>query len=211
MPTDPRQCDPEILRVLSPRNLVYAYAHGLFPMVQDGELMWFSPDPRGAIPLDERFHLPRRLARTVRGGRYVCTVNRRFDDVVRLCAQRPGAAPTWISPEIRLAYRRLHELGLAHSVEAWPRDALEQGHPVGGLYGVALGGAFFAESMFHTATDAGKVALAFLVNRLRERGFSLLDIQWTTPNLLQYGAYDLPRPLYLQRLAAALRQDCTFA
>jgi leucyl/phenylalanyl-tRNA---protein transferase len=198
-----------ILAQLGPENLIYAYSHGAFPMVEQGQLLWFSPDPRGLMPLDERFHVSRSLAATIRRGRYVCTVDRRFASIIELCARRPEG--TWISSEVNLAYRHLHDLGLAHSVEAWPRDQVEQGEPVGGLYGVALGGAFFAESMFHTATDAGKVAVAFLIERLREQGFVLCDIQWTTPNLTRFGAFDMPREEYLRLLVKALALDCTFA
>lgn len=202
--------DPEILRRLSPRNLVSAYAQGAFPMVEEGRLMWFSPDPRGLLPLDGRFHVARRLARTVRGGRIVCTVDRCFDEVVRCCAERPGGEATWISPEIRAAYGRLHALGVAHSVEAWPAEAIGQGSPAGGLYGVTLGAAFFAESMFHHVTDAGKVALVHLIERLGRRGFALCDVQWTTPLLLRFGAYDVPRDVYRTRLTEALARDCRF-
>ena len=202
--------DPDILGVLTPETLVAAYARGIFPMVQEGRLMWFSPRIRGLLPLDERFHVPRRLARRIRGGRFVCTIDRCFDEVVALCGDRAGGEPTWISPEMRLAYGRLHELGLAHSIEAWPHDSVGAGRPVGGLYGVVLGGAFFGESMFHTATDAGKMALVHTVEHLRRRGFVLFDIQWTTDNLLQYGAYELPRKEYLRLLRDAVRTECTF-
>lgn len=203
--------DREILAELSPRNLVLAYSHGAFPMVQEGELAWFCPDPRGLMPLDERFHVSRRLAWTIRAGRFVCTVDRRFPDIVQLCARWDDPEITWISPEIYTAYRKLHELGLAHSVEVWPADQVEQGLPVGGLYGVTIGGAFFAESMFHTATDAGKVGVAFLVERLRQQGFTICDIQWTTPNLRRFGAYDVPRGEYLAELTSALSLKRRFA
>jgi leucyl/phenylalanyl-tRNA--protein transferase len=194
--------DPAILRELSPENLVLAYAHGAFPMVEGGRLYWFSPDPRGVLPLDEGFHVPRRLARTLRQGRFVCTIDRCFETVLDACADRPEG--TWISPEIALAYRRLHEMGLAHSVEAWPAGAVGEGAPAGGLYGVALGGAWFGESMYHRVTDAGKAALVHSVRRLRRCGFVLYDLQWTTDNLRQYGAHDLPKADYLKRLAGAL-------
>ncbi len=194
--------DRAILRELSPENLVLAYAHGAFPMVEEGRLYWFSPDPRGVLPLDEGFHIPRRLGRTLRQGRFVCTIDRCFDGVVAACADRPEG--TWISPEIALAYRKLHELGLAHSFEAWPSDAVGEGAPAGGVYGVALGGAWFGESMFHRVTDAGKAALVHSVERLRRCRFVLYDLQWTTENLRRYGARDVPRREYLQRLAAAL-------
>lgn len=195
---------------LRPEVLLSAYADGLFPMVQDGELMWFRPPQRGIMPLDEQFHVSRSLARTIRGGQFVCTIDRRFDDVMRLCADRPDGGATWISPEILAAYSRLHELGFAHSFEAWPADHVGAGSPVGGLYGVALGGAFFGESMFHTATDAGKVALASCVHHLRRRGFTLFDVQWTTPNLEQFGAHKTPHHRYLAMLRKAIDAEVRF-
>ncbi len=200
----------EILKLLSPENLLAAYCQGLFPMIEDDRLYWFSPDPRGLLPLDERFHVSRSLERTLRRGKFVCTVNHAFDAVVVACADRGDDGGTWISPEIRAAYRRLHELGLAHSVEAWPADAVGQGAPVGGLYGLALAGAFFAESMFHTQTDAGKAAVVVLIERLRQRGYRFCDIQWTTDNLKRFGAYDLPRNDYLDLLTGALELECRF-
>ncbi len=204
------EVDEDILAELTPAKLLMAYAAGVFPMVDEGELMWFSPDPRGLMPLDGRFHISRSLARTLRSGRFCCTVNRCFDAVVLACADRDGE-PTWISPEIRVAYNRLHELGWAHSVEAWPAGEVGRGRPAGGVYGVAIGGAFFAESMYHTATDAGKVALVHLVRRLADRGFALCDVQWTTENLCEIGAYDMPRSEYLTRLAEAVHAECRFA
>ena len=208
METD--QPDPDIMASLRPEMLISAYAQGMFPMVQDGELMWFRPQQRGLMPLDERFHISRSLARTIARGRLVCTIDRSFDDVVRLCAERPDGSQTWISPEIRLAYARLHELGLAHSIEAWPAEKAGRGEPAGGLYGVALGGAFFGESMFHTVTDAGKVALVYCVEHLRRRGFALLDIQWITPNLRRFGAYEVPHRLYRAMLRKAINIQVRF-
>ena len=204
------QPDPDILAALAPENLLAAYARGIFPMVQDAELMWFSPRRRGLLPLDERFHVPRRLRRTIRTGRFLCTTDRCFADVMALCAARPGGEETWISPEMRIAYARLHELGLAHSFEVWPAESFADGRPVGGLYGVALGGAFFGESMFHTVTDAGKIALVRSVEHLRDRGFALYDVQWLTPNLACYGAYEEPRNRYLRRLREAIQKRCRF-
>ena len=201
----------DILAVLSPQVLVSAYAQGVFPMVQDGEVLWFSPDPRGLMPLDDRFHVPRRLARTIRNGRFECTVDACFPTVMDLCAENRGPDGEWISVEMKVAYTILHEAGLAHSVEAWPAGQVGLGRPVGGLYGVTLGGAFFAESMFHRARDAGKVAVAYLINRLRERGFLFCDVQWTTENLCRFGAYDLPRDEYLALLAQALDISRPFA
>lgn len=191
-----------ILAELAPHRLVWAYAHGLFPMVEGGRLMWFSPDPRGLLPLDERFHVSRRLAWTIRRGRFKCLIDKDFRGVISRCADRPEG--TWISPEVLAAYTELHELGLAHSVEAYPADRVGEGPPVGGVYGVAIGKAFFAESMFHTATDAGKVALVHLVEHLRSRGFTLCDIQWTTPNLCRLGAFEVPVGRYRRVLASAI-------
>ena len=189
--------------------LVSAYASGWFPMgVGSGEIRWFSPDPRGIIPLDT-FHVPRRLARVQRAGRFRIEIDTVFADVVRACAhaERSGEdAGTWIDDEIFESYCALHDAGFAHSVEVWERDAL-----AGGLYGVALGGAFFGESMFHRVTDASKIALVALVERLRARGFTLLDTQWTTEHLEQFGAVEIPRVRYLQMLSSALALDRRFA
>lgn len=164
---------------------------------QGGEIGWFSPDPRGIIPLDT-FSIPKRLARVIRQGRFDVRFDTAFEGVMRACAADREEG-TWISEEIIESYVALHARGLAHSVECW-RD----GKLVGGLYGVHLGSAFFGESMFHTETDASKVALAGLVGRLRERGFTLLDTQWITPHLEQFGAIEIPKQEYLARLAAAL-------
>jgi leucyl/phenylalanyl-tRNA--protein transferase len=187
--------------------LVSAYASGWFPMaVAGGEIRWFSPDPRGIIPLDT-FHVPRRLARVVRSGAFTIRIDRDFEAVIRSCAlaDRDDEGGTWIDREIYESYCALHEAGYAHSVEAW-----QDGVMAGGLYGVSLGGAFFGESMFHRVTDASKVALVALVERMRERGYALLDTQWTTEHLEQFGAIDIPRDDYLRRLDAALRLDCRF-
>jgi leucyl/phenylalanyl-tRNA--protein transferase len=184
--------------------LVAAYREGIFPMaLEDGEIGWFSPDPRGIIPVDE-FHVPRRLQRVVRSDEWTVRVDTRFEDVMCACAERP-AEGTWISDEIRESYVELHRQGMAHSVEVWREESL-----VGGLYGVHLGGAFFGESMFHRVRDASKVALVALVERLRSRGFVLLDTQWTTPHLEQFGAIEIPRREYLRRLKGALRVECEF-
>ena len=181
--------------------LVSAYSSGWFPMAVDhGEIRWYSPDPRGIIPLDT-FHLPSRLARVIRSGKFTVDIDRAFESVMRACAEtdrNDGDPGTWINDEILESYIELHRVGLAHSVEAWQGDRL-----VGGLYGVALGGAFFGESMFHHATDASKVALAALVDRLQVRGFRLLDIQWVTPHLEQFGAIEIARAQYLKVLADA--------
>ena len=189
-------------------RLVSAYASGWFPMaVGDGGIRWFSPDPRGIIPLDG-FHVPRRLLRVIRRGEFTIHVDRAFDSVIRACAEaeREGeGSGTWIDAEIYESYCALHEAGYAHSVEAWEDDRL-----AGGLYGVAIGGAFFGESMFHHVTDASKIALVALVERLRQRGYTLLDTQWTTGHLEQFGAIEIPRRRYLALLAEALRRDCAF-
>jgi leucyl/phenylalanyl-tRNA--protein transferase len=189
---------------LDPARLVRAYREGIFPMaVEGGEIAWFSPDPRGVIPL-ESFHVPARLARVIRSGRFEIAVDRAFEQVMRACAERPGDG-TWISEEIIQSYLALHRLGLAHSVEAW-----RNGRLAGGLYGVHLGGAFFGESMFHRETDASKVVLSALVDRLQRRSFRLLDVQWLTPHLAQFGAIEVPRKVYLSRLKQALEVECAF-
>jgi leucyl/phenylalanyl-tRNA--protein transferase len=188
--------------------LVSAYASGWFPMaVGDGSIRWFSPDPRGIIPLDS-FHVPKRLARVIRSGTFQIEINRDFDAVIRGCAEVPRDTEdpgTWIDQEIYESYCALHRAGIAHSVEAW-----QEGRLAGGLYGVAIGGAFFGESMFHHVRDASKVALAALVGRLRERGFTLLDTQWTTEHLEQFGAIEIPRRRYLALLAAAMSRTAVF-
>lgn len=182
--------------------LLRAYRMGIFPMAgPDDEIAWFSPDPRGVLPIGE-FHVPHGLRRTLRAGRFEVRINTAFGRVMRACAARPE---TWISDTILESYSGLHADGHAHSVETW-RD----GRLVGGLYGVAIGGAFFGESMFHHATDASKVALCALVERLRERNYSLLDTQWTTPHLLQFGAREIPKSEYLALLEEATARNCRF-
>jgi leucyl/phenylalanyl-tRNA--protein transferase len=188
--------------------LVSAYASGWFPMAVDpGEIRWYSPDPRGIIPL-EAFHVPSRLARVVRAGRFAIEIDRDFEAVIRACAgaeRRDGEPGTWIDSEIIESYCALHRAGLAHSVEA-----RQDGRLMGGLYGVALGGAFFGESMFHRETDASKVALVALVEHLRARGYQLLDLQWVTPHLEQFGAIEIPRRTYLKLLEEAVAIDVEF-
>ena len=187
----------------TPDVLVAAYANGVFPMDVDGTIQWFSPDPRAIIELDA-LHVARRLRRVCRSGRFEIRLNSCFEEVVRECGNRREG--TWISEEIVTAYARLHELGLAHSVESWQASEL-----AGGLYGVALGGAFFGESMFHRRTDASKVALVALVERMRDRGFELFDVQFLTPHLERFGAKEIPREAYLARLEAALAIDTRVA
>lgn len=188
---------------LTPRLLVAAYAQGVFPMDVEGRICWFSPDPRTVIPLDG-FHASRSLLRVIRRGEFEVRVNTAFREVMLGCADRSEG--TWISDEILDAYCELHRLGLAHSLETW-----REGELAGGVYGVSLGGAFFGESMFHRRTDASKVALAMLVERLNARGYRLFDVQYTTPHLKRFGAREVPRVEYLERLRAALAIPATFA
>lgn len=191
--------------MIPPSLLIEGYRRGLFPMgMPDGSVQWFSPDPRGIIPL-ESFHFPRRAARAARAAGFDVRIDTDFAAVVRACAERQDEDGTWISDEIFGSYKALFDLGVAHSVEVWRDHAL-----VGGLYGVAIGCAFFGESMFHRETGASKMALAALVERLRARGFTLLDIQWVTPHLAQFGAVEIPRAAYLERLAAAIDGSCRF-
>jgi leucyl/phenylalanyl-tRNA--protein transferase len=190
--------------VIDLQYLIAAYAQGAFPMgLEDGEIGWFSPDPRGILPLDT-FHYSSRLARVMRQRKFQITVDTDFAGVMRACAEHRDEG-TWITGEILESYTALHARGLAHSVEA-----RQDGRLVGGLYGVHLGAAFFGESMFHTVTDASKVALAALVDLMRANGFTLLDTQWTTPHLAQFGGVEIPRDEYLVRLADALGRRAAF-
>lgn len=190
---------------LTPEVLVRAYRAGIFPMGHDegGErtIQWYAPDPRGILPLDD-FHVPSTLAQLVRQRPFAVVSDHDFEAVIHACADRPR---TWITPEIIDAYVALHEVGYAHSVECW-----QDGELVGGLYGVALGGAFFGESMFYRESNASKVALVHLVRQLRAGGYRLLDTQYTTPHLEQFGAIDIPRPVYERRLQDALQVDATW-
>jgi leucyl/phenylalanyl-tRNA--protein transferase len=188
---------------ITPELLISAYVQGIFPMGIEGRIGWFSPDPRGIIPLDS-FHYSKSLAQTIRARKFETRIDSDFEAVMQACADRPEG--TWISESILRAYVRLHEMGCAHSVESW-----RTGRLVGGLYGVSLGGAFFGESMFHRERDASKVALVALVDRLRERGFSLLDIQYVTPHLERFGAVEIRRNDYLRRLTYGLSRPCQFA
>jgi leucyl/phenylalanyl-tRNA--protein transferase len=183
--------------------VLQAYQQGWFPMGDDRApgIEWYSPDPRGVLPLDT-FHAPARLQRVIRQGRFDLRINQAFPEVLASCAAR---GETWITEEISGTYLELHRLGFAHSVETW-----QDGTLAGGLYGVALGGVFFGESMFHRVTDASKVALHGLVTRLLDRGFTLLDTQWVTPHLRQFGALEIPRARYLRLLQRALVRPCTF-
>ena len=194
--------------LLTPEILLRAYAEGLFPMAErrdDPALYWVSPERRGLIPLDD-FHIPRRLARTVKSGRFRVTSDTAFEQVILSCAE-PGAGreQTWINDEILRLYTALHASGHAHSVECWRDEAL-----AGGLYGVVLGGAFFGESMFSRARDASKVALVHLVEGLARGGFVLLDTQFLTRHLAGFGAYEIPRADYLILLHKAIARTATW-
>mgnify|MGYP001375900989 CR=1 FL=1 len=187
---------------ITPELLLRAYSMGLFPMAEsadDPDLFWVEPEVRGVIPLDT-FHIPRRLARTMRRNPFEIRYDTAFSEVMRACAASvPGRRTTWINDTILELYGSLHRLGHAHSVEAW-RD----GRLVGGLYGVSLRRAFFGESMFSRETDSSKICLVHLVERLRARGYTLLDTQFTTEHLKTFGAIDVPRDDYNDLLAEAL-------
>lgn len=193
-----------------PTNLLLkAYASGVFPMADsadDPEVFWVRPETRGVIPLDG-FHVPKSLAKVVRQGRFEIAYDRDFHSVIDGYAElRDGRRSTWINGPIREAYGSLFEIGHCHTVEAW-----RNGRMVGGLYGVSLGRAFFGESMFSRETDASKVCLVHLVERLRERGFVLLDTQFTTEHLKRFGAIDVPRRKYEKMLEEAITGDARFA
>jgi len=182
--------------------LLQAYRFGIFPMaMSDSSIEWFSPDPRAILPLD-RFHVPHGLRRVADKNIFEVKMDQRFGEVIRACAKRKD---TWINREIIESYEHLHELGHAHSVETW-----QTGKLVGGLYGVAIGGAFFGESMFHRKTDASKVALVALVQHLQAQKFVLLDTQWVTPHLVQFGAIEIPRSQYIRVLKRAVDLPRTF-
>lgn len=190
---------------LSPDALLSAYAQGAFPMAgADGAIRWYTADPRGVLPL-ESFHVPHTLAQLVRNPkRFEIRINHNFAATMQACYDcRPDG--TWINDRLIGAYVRLHEIGYAHSVETWC-----DGELVGGLYGVSLGGAFFGESMFHRRTDASKLALVHLVNRLKQRGFELLDAQASTPHLKRFGCVEIPAREYLAKLERALCKRCVF-
>ena len=168
---------------------------------ESGEIHWYSPDPRGVFDLKE-FHIPRSLSLTVKKKHFEVVIDREFEEVMRRCG---GREETWISEDLVQSYVKLHRLGFAHSVECWRENKL-----VGGLYGVSIAGAFFGESMFSLERDASKVALVHLVDRLKERGFQLLDTQFLTPHLARFGAREIPRMEYLERLEKALEKKCIF-
>jgi leucyl/phenylalanyl-tRNA--protein transferase len=186
----------------TPEGVIRAYCMGIFPMGSKlGGISWYSPDPRCIIDM-QNFHASNRLLRKVRQGVFEMKVNQNWDQVIRKCGARKDV---WITEEIIDMYTRLHDMGLAHSVEAY-----YEGELAGGLYGLSLGGAFMGESMFHEVTDASKVSLVYLVNRLLERGFTLLDTQYRTEHLSKFSAIEIPRDEYLRRLMSALNQHCSF-
>lgn len=193
---------------LSPEWLLDAYAHGIFPwpMWDDDPIAWWSPDPRAIIELNE-LHVSRRLQRTIRSDKFQVTFDQDFEGVIRGCAtagDRTGN--TWLTTSMVNAYATMHELGHVHSVEVWSNGAL-----AGGVYGVAIGGLFAAESMFHRVRDASKVALVHLVGRLNQRGYTLLDVQQWTPHTGRMGAIEVSRAAYLQRLSRAIPSPVTFS
>ncbi len=205
---DPRKADAEGLVAaggdLSVDRLLLAYRSGIFPWTVK-PITWWSPDPRAILELDG-FHVPRSLARVLKKGEFRVTIDEAFPEVIKACAARaPGRRTTWISAEFIGAYTTLHQAGHAHSIECWQGARL-----VGGIYGVAIGGLFAGESMFHRVDNASKVALFHLVTHLRQRGFTLFDIQMLTPITQQLGGVTLSREAYLRRLAGALAVDCSF-
>ena len=189
--------------MIEPELLLQGYRLGVFPMaMEDDSIAWFSPDPRAIVPLQD-FHVPHGLRRIWQKKIFEIKIDNRFSEVIHACAKRQD---TWINREIIESYERLHELGYAHSVEAWSKGKL-----AGGLYGVAIGGAFFGESMFHRVTDASKIALVALVERLRARKFVLLDTQWLTPHLQQFGGIEISRDHYLRLLRSAVELPRKFS
>jgi leucyl/phenylalanyl-tRNA--protein transferase len=191
------------IKTIDPQFLCTAYCNGYFPMADPGtgEINWYSPDPRTIFDLNE-FHIPRSLRLTLKKKEFEIHINKRFEEVIRACAQREE---TWISESIIQSYMQLHQLGVAHSVETWTDGML-----AGGLYGVAIRGVFFGESMFSRVRDASKIALVNLVIRMKERGFTLLDTQYSTPHLKRFGAREISREEYLKRLEASLNNICSF-
>lgn len=194
--------------LVTPELLLRAYEAGIFPMAESADdpgLYWIEPKERGIIPLDA-FHLPKSLAKTIRSGRFTVSLNRDFEAVIAACAaEGPDRRQTWINARIRYLYGALFDAGFVHTVEVFEGE-----HRVGGLYGVSLGGAFFGESMFHRTRDASKLALAYLVARLKKGGYCLLDTQFVTPHLAQFGAVAVRRNRYKGMLAHALAQEANF-
>ncbi|MBK1835237.1 leucyl/phenylalanyl-tRNA--protein transferase [Roseibacillus ishigakijimensis] len=181
--------------------LLGAYAEGVFPMAEEGEIFWFSPEKRGLIPVDERFHIPRGLRKALRKEPYEVRRDTAFQATMEGCASREE---TWIDEVIVASYGELFDLGFAHSFECWDEEGLQ-----GGLYGVRIGRAFFGESMFSRKVDASKIALVALVEWMREEGMTLLDTQWMTEHLRQFGGYEVPRGVYKELLREAIADEAT--
>jgi len=194
---------PSHIKTIDPEFLCTAYCNAYFPMADPTtkEISWYSPDPRAIFELD-KFHIPHSLQLTLKKQNFEVRINRQFEDVMRACAEREE---TWISEQIIKSYVQLHKLGIAHSVEVWKEKAL-----AGGLYGVAIRGAFFGESMFSKVRDASKIALVHLVKRLKSRGYTLLDTQFLTPHLQRFGAREISHKEYIKRLEKALNINCSF-
>lgn len=191
-----------MMEPFSPDTLLAAYREGIFPMADARGargFSWYRPTERGVLPIDASFRLPRKLARQILSGRFDVTTNKNFREVIENCACAPGRDQTWISEALQILYERLHASGHAHSIEVWSRETL-----VGGLYGVSLGGAFFGESMFSLQPNASKTALVHLVAALRLSGYLLLDIQFQSTHLLQFGCRTLPGDAYMRSLRSAL-------
>lgn len=188
---------------LTPEMVLQGYTLGIFPMAHpDGQIYWYSPDPRTIFTYAD-FHVSHSLRQTLRTRRFDIRRNVSFREVMRRCADR--AEGTWINDELSDLYLALHRAGFAHTVEAW-----RAGRLVGGLYGVTIGGAFFGESMFAAERDASKVTLVALLEHLQQRGYCLIDTQWTTPHLARLGVVEIPREAYLERLERALERECRF-
>ncbi len=187
---------------LRPERLLEAYRHGIFPWYEEDQpILWWSPDPR-AVLFPDKLHVPRSLDKTIRRGHFTVTLDTCFQEVMIQCAGPRPQYPeggTWITPEMIEAYTRLHELGHAHSIETW-----QEGNLVGGLYGVAISGAFFGESMFSRATDASKVALVSLIRQLQTWGFQIFDCQQASPHVMRLGAEEIPRRAFIEHLTAAM-------
>ncbi len=193
---------PIDMSTLEPRLLINAYCNGIFPMgMENGRLTWFSPDPRGVLPVDG-YHIPRSVKSELRKRSLSVRVNTAFPEVLQSCGHRQE---TWITREIIQSYTLLHKLGYAHSVETWDGDAL-----IGGLYGVCVGGAFFGESMFSRESGGSKAALVWLMQHLEQKGFLLHDTQWTTPHLAMFGGKEIPRDDYLRILEKAVKLPVRF-
>ncbi len=193
------------MEIIDPNVLLNAYSQGIFPMGEDGEIFWYDPDPRTILPLND-FHIPRSLTKRIRKGGFEVRFSSDFRRVMELCAApAPGREQTWITPPIIETYCILHQHGFAHSVETWM-----DGDLVGGLYGVTLRGLFAGESMFSLATDSSKIALVYLVERLKTHGFVLLDTQFTTDHLLRFGATEISREAYKRRLKVAMQVEASF-